>query len=288
MGLIEAILYGLVQGITEWLPISSTAHLRILPVILGQPDPGAAFTAVIQLGTTLAVIIFFAKDLGGAIKAWFNSLRGVGKDTVEAKLAWGVFYGTLPIMLIGFLFKSVIKSDEFRSLYVIATTLILNGILMAVAERVRRKRRSIEEVTVRDGIVVGLWQALALVPGMSRSGSTIAGGLFTGLDRTTAARFSFLMSVPSIAAAGFYELYQERAHILGSQLMPTIVATVVSFVVGYASIAWLIKYIAKQGFTVFVIYRIVLGLLLLSLIAAGRIAPVSMSPDRAKVETPVR
>ncbi|RYG45448.1 undecaprenyl-diphosphate phosphatase [bacterium] len=287
MGVIEAILYGIVQGITEWLPISSTAHLRILPALLHQPDPGAAFTAVIQLGTTLAVIIFFRKDLGQAIKAWFNSLRGIGKDTVEAKIGWGVFYGSLPIVILGFLLKGVIKSDGVRSLYVIAGTLIVNGILMAIAERVQTKRRTMEEVTVRDGFIVGLWQALALLPGMSRSGSTIAGGLFAGLDRTAAARFSFLLSVPSIAAAGFYELFQERKHILGSQLTPTLIATVVSFVVGYASIAWLIKYIAKKGFTIFVIYRIALGLVLLGLIAAGTIAPVSESPDQAKAETPV-
>ncbi|CAN5623346.1 undecaprenyl-diphosphate phosphatase [soil metagenome] len=301
MGLGEAILYGIVQGLTEWLPISSTAHLRIMTALLHHQDPGAGFTAVIQLGTTLAVIIYFAKDLGAAIRAWLRSLGGKGRDTHEAKIGWGVFWGSFPIMIFGFLLKDIIKSDAIRSLYVIAVTLIVGGALMGVAQRYderpdkgpddkgrRSHRRSLQDITVGDGVIIGFWQCLALLPGMSRSGSTISGGLFAGLDRVAAARYSFLLSVPSVAAAGFYELFQERHNIMGPQLGATVVATVVSFIVGYASIAWLIKFIAKKGVGVFVIYRIVLGVVLLGLIAGGIVSPISTSPDEKKVETPVR
>jgi undecaprenyl-diphosphatase len=272
--ILQAVVYGVVQGLTEWLPISSTAHLRVVPALLGWSDPGSAFTAVIQLGTILAVLIYFAKDLRDAIAAWFRSLRGIDRETPEARIGWGVFWGTLPIVVLGFAFKDTIKSDSIRSLYVVATTLILMGVGMFVAERFGKRMRSYEDVTVRDGIFMGLWQALALIPGMSRSGSTITGGLFSGLDRPTAARFSFLLAVPSIVAAGLYELYDEREHILGPNLTPTIVATVVSFVVGYASIAFLMRYLAKRGVLVFVAYRIALGIALLFLVSSGRIPAV--------------
>ena len=277
MDLIEAILYGIVQGLTEWLPISSTAHLRILPALLGKPDPGAGFTAVIQLGTVLAVLIFFRSDIAQALSAFFKSLRGEGRDTPEAKLAWGAFYGTLPILIIGFALKDLIKSNQVRSLYVIAGTLIFMGVVMLIAEKVGKQNRGKEDLEVKDGIIVGCWQALALLPGMSRSGSTISGALFQGLDRTTAARFSFLLSIPSITAAGVYELYSERKEIFGPLLMPALVATVVSFVVGYASIALLLKVIQKQGIGIFVGYRIVLGIVLLVLLSQGKL--VATEPE---------
>jgi undecaprenyl-diphosphatase len=280
--LIEAILYGIVQGLTEWLPISSTAHLRILPALLGKPDPGAGFTAVIQLGTVLAVLIFFRTDIAQALSAFFKSLRGEGKDTPEAKLAWGAFYGTLPILIIGFALKDLIKSNQARSLYVIAGTLIFMGVVMLIAEKVGKQNRDKGDLEVKDGIIVGCWQALALLPGMSRSGSTISGALFQGLDRTTAARFSFLLSIPSITAAGVYELYSERKEIFGPLLMPALVATVVSFVVGYASIALLLKVIQKQGIGIFVGYRIVLGIVLLVLLSQGKL--VATEPETAPGE----
>ena len=282
MDLIEAILYGIVQGLTEWLPISSTAHLRILPALLGKPDPGAGFTAVIQLGTVLAVLIFFRTDIAQALSAFFKSLRGEGKDTPEAKLAWGAFYGTLPILIIGFALKDLIKSNQARSLYVIAGTLIFMGVVMLIAEKVGKQNRDKGDLEVKDGIIVGCWQALALLPGMSRSGSTISGALFQGLDRTTAARFSFLLSIPSITAAGVYELYSERKEIFGPLLMPALVATVVSFVVGYASIALLLKVIQKQGIGIFVGYRIVLGIVLLVLLSQGKL--VATEPETAPGE----
>jgi len=283
--LIEAILYGIVQGFTEWLPISSTAHLRLLPVVLGRPDPGAAFTAVIQLGTVLAVLIYFRQDLARAITAWFKSLRGEGKDTPEAKLAWGAFYGTLPILVIGYALKDVITGSQARSLYVIATTLIVMGVVMLIAEKVGKQHRSSESIEVKDGLWVGLWQCLSLIPGMSRSGSTISGALFAGLDRSTAARFSFLMSVPSITAAGLYELYQERKEIFGPLFQPALVATIVSFVVGYASIALLMKVIQKYGIGIFVAYRVVVGILLLVLVSTGRIPAIDAGAEAARPET---
>ncbi len=281
MGIVEAIVFGIVQGLTEFLPISSTAHLRIVPTLFGWQDPGAAFTAVIQLGTVLAVLIYFAKDLGRAFSAWARSLTGKGRDTVDAQMGWAVFWGTIPVIVFGFLFKEQIKSNELRSLYVIAGTLIVMGVLMLVAEKFGKKDRDIGAVRVRDGIIVGLWQCLALIPGMSRSGSTITGAMFAGFDRSTAARFSFLLSVPSIAAAGLYELYDERAHILGQNLTPVIVATIVSFIVGYASIAFLIKFLQKHGVGVFVAYRILLALILLALLGTGTLQPQSGTPDEA-------
>ena len=280
--LLQAVVYGIVQGLTEWLPISSTAHLRVVPALLGWSDPGSAFTAVIQLGTILAVLIYFRSDLGRAIGAWFGSLTGKKKDTVDARIGWGVFWGTLPIVVLGFLFKDQIKSDQVRSLYVVASTLIFMGLLMLVAEKFGAKSRGMKRVTTRDGIFMGLWQALALIPGMSRSGSTITGGLFGGLDRPTAARFSFLLAVPSIVAAGLYELYDERTHIMGANLVPTIVATVVSFIVGYASIAFLMKYLEKKGIGIFVAYRIALGIILIVLVQRGTIPAVQASPDQGK------
>jgi undecaprenyl-diphosphatase len=280
--LIEAILYGIVQGLTEWLPISSTAHLRILPALLGKPDPGAGFTAVIQLGTVLAVLIFFRTDIAQALSAFFKSLRGEGRDTPEAKLAWGAFYGTLPILIIGFALKDLIKSNQARSLYVIAGTLIFMGVVMLIAEKVGKQNRDKGDLEVKDGIIVGCWQALALLPGMSRSGSTISGALFQGLDRTTAARFSFLLSIPSITAAGVYELYSERKEILGPLLMPALVATAVSFVVGYASIALLLKVIQKQGIGIFVGYRILLGIVLLVLLSQGKLVATQPETESGK------
>lgn len=271
MDLIQAILYGVVQGLTEWLPISSTAHLRILPSLVGWQDPGAAFTAVIQLGTLLAVLIYFRTDLAKIFMGWLRSISGKERGTLEARMGWGIVWGTIPIVVFGVLFQRAIKGS-LRSLYVVATSLIVVGIVMWIAERVGTQRRKIEDVGVRDGLWVGLWQAVALIPGASRSGSTISGAMFAGFDRATAARYSFLLSVPSVLAAGAKELVDARHEILGAQLTPTLVATVVSFVVGYASIAWLIGYLQKHSTAVFVVYRILVGVAILVLLQMGRIA----------------
>ncbi len=272
MDLVKAIVYGIVQGFTEWLPISSTAHLRIVPALLGWGDPGAGFTAVIQLGTVLAVLIYFREDLKAALAAWFKSLRTGDRSSPEARMGWAVFWGTIPIVLIGFASKKFIKSDEFRSLYVIAAALIVGGLVLLAAERFGKRNRQQDSVQPKDGMMVGFWQCLSLIPGMSRSGSTISGSLVAGFDAATAARFSFLLSFPSVAAAGLFELYDGRKDIGGAMLMPTLVATVVSFVVGYASIAFLLKYLQKHGVTVFVIYRLALGICLLALVSSGRIS----------------
>lgn len=284
MDLLEAVLYGIVQGVTEWLPISSTAHLRILPEILGKPDPGAAFTAVIQLGTLLAVLIFFRGELWRALKGWAGSFTNPQlRGTHEAIMGWAIAVGTVPIVVFGVLFKDSIKG-QLRSLYVVATMLIVVGILLWIAEKFAKQTRSLESFTVRDGLIIGLCQACALIPGASRSGSTMIGGLTLGFDRSTAAKASFLLSVPSIFAAGIKEFWDARQEILGAQLMPVLVATVVSFVVGYATIAWLIGYLQKRSVGVFVVYRVVLGIVLLVLLQTGKIEPMSgVSQEAANV-----
>lgn len=272
MGIVQAIVYGIVQGLTEFLPISSNAHIRIVPSLLGWDEPGAAFTAVIQLGTVAAVLIYFAKDLGKAISAWALSLTGKGKGTPEAKMGWAVFWGTIPIIVLGLALHTKIETT-FRSLYVIAAALIGMGIVMLLAEKFGSQKRKVEDVEVADGVKVGLWQVLSLIPGMSRSGSTISGALFGGFNREAAARFSFLLSVPSVLAAGLYEAFKERSHFSGELMMPTVVATIVSFVVGYASIAFFMQFLHKRGITPFVVYRVLLGVVLLALLQAGTIKP---------------
>ncbi|RYG20434.1 undecaprenyl-diphosphate phosphatase [bacterium] len=271
MGPLEAIVYGIVQGLTEFLPVSSSAHLRLTPVLFGWQDPGAAFTAVIQLGTTLAVLIYFAKDLGRAISAWAKSLAGGPKDDPDARLGWAVFFGTIPIVVVGFLLRDSIETT-FRSLYVVASAMLLMSAVMFVMDRLPEKR-SIETVTVNDGVIVGLWQCLALLPGMSRSGSTISGARALGYDRVAAARFSFLLGVPSITLAGLYEAVKERKNLDGAMLTPVAIATVVSFIVGYASIYWLMRFVQKRGIAPFVVYRVAIALLLIGLLATGRLSP---------------
>lgn len=274
MGLIEAIVLGIVQGLTEFLPISSTAHLRIMPVFFGWDDPGAAFTAVIQLGTLLAVLIYFWRDLARYLTAWVRSFASTAvAKTQEARLGWAIFIGTLPIVVLGVLFKDEIKGPQVRSLYVVAWSLIVMGVMLAFADRLGRKRKPAEQASVRDGLIVGLWQALALIPGASRSGSTISGALFVGFDRAAAARFSFLLSVPSVLAAGLLEVIDERKLILSENLVNVLVATLAAFIVGYWSIGALIRYLQQRSALIFVAYRIILGALLLALLWQGAISP---------------
>ncbi|HWA84261.1 MAG TPA: undecaprenyl-diphosphate phosphatase [Fimbriimonadaceae bacterium] len=286
MGIIQAIVYGIIQGLTEFLPISSTAHLRIFPTLVGWGDPGAAFTAIIQLGTVAAVIIYFGKDIKPAFLAWWNSLTGKKDyDQKEARLAWAVFIGTLPAVFFGLLLQHKIETS-FRSLNVIAGSLIVLGFVMLAAEKMGQHKRKVDDVGVKDGIIVGLWQCLALVPGMSRSGTTISGALFQKFDRIAAARFSFLLSIPAVAGAGLYEGFkavregkapiqagESPAAFAARQIHwgPTVVATIVSFIVGYASIAFFLQYLQRRGIGVFVWYRIVLGVALLVLVQQGMI-----------------
>lgn len=259
MGIVEAIILGLVQGFSEFLPISSTAHIRIVPAVLGWEDPGAPFTAAIQLGTLLAIVAYFWKDLVRTIRGWIISLGPKGdKGSPEARLGWAVFIGSIPIVVLGLAFQDQIE-HQLRSLQVIAWALIVVGVLMGIAEWVGRKERRTEDVGWRDGLIVGLCQAVALIPGASRSGSTITGALFLGFDRAEAARFSFLLSVPSILAAGIYSLWDHREVLLGPDQAAVFVANLVSFGSGYLSIAILLKMLARYGTAFFVGYRILLG-----------------------------
>jgi len=283
--LVQAIVYGIIQGLTEFLPVSSTAHLRIAPALLGWTDPGAAFTAVIQLGTILAVLIYFAKDLGKDVSAWASSIKDKSKrETPEAKMGWAVFWGSIPVAVLGVLLHSKIETT-FRSLYVIAFSMIVMGVVMLLAEQKGKRNRDVAQVEVQDGVTVGIWQVLALFPGMSRSGSTISGALFRGFDHAAAAKFSFLLSIPSITAAGLFEAFQARKELSGI-MMPTIVSTVVSFIVGYVSIAFFMNYLKKRGIGPFVIYRIVLGVALIALIQAKVLKP-DEGAKPLKTEVPV-
>jgi undecaprenyl-diphosphatase len=268
MDLTQAVILGIVQGLTEFLPISSSGHLYLVPVLSGWNDPGAGFTAVIQLGTLAAVLAYFRHDLFKISRALGAGIHGRPGEGPESRLGQALAVGTVPVCVAGLAGQRWID-NEFRSPWVVATTLIVLALALALAERVGTKRRGLESVTVRDGLVVGLWQALALIPGSSRSGSTITGGLFLGLDRASAARFSFLLSVPAILISGLYKLYQERNELLGAGLAPTAVATMVSFLSGYWAIAFLMRFVQTKSMTVFVVYRLLLGLVVLALAFNG-------------------
>jgi undecaprenyl-diphosphatase len=274
LDLFQAIVLGLVQGLTEFLPISSSGHLRIVPAFAGWEDPGAAFTAVIQLGTMAAVVLYFRNDLIRIARAWLRSLRDPSaRSELEARLGWYLIVGTVPIVIFGVAFSRQIENGA-RDLYLIGTTLILLGIVLLVAEKVSRRERDLTTITRRDAIVVGFAQALALIPGVSRSSATITAGLFLGMDRVSAARFSFLLSIPAVVLSGIYEL---RDVVDGSAagavgLGPTAVATVFAFISGYASIALLLRFLTTHTTAVFVAYRVLLGAAVLVLAATGTIA----------------
>lgn len=273
MGLLEAIVLGLVQGVTEFLPISSTAHLRIVPALLGWGDPGAAFSAVIQLGTVAAVLIYFRRDLWRLTVAALHSIASRRPfETTESRLAWFVVLGTLPIGIVGLIFKKAIET-QLRSLYVISGSLMVLAVVLFVYERIASHQRTLDQMTLKDGIVIGLWQCLALVPGASRSGTTITGGLSLGLKREDAARYSFLLSIPATTLAGIFEL----KHFLEAPEKPPtvalVVSTLVAFVSGMAAIAGLLRYLRTRTMLVFVVYRLLLGAALLGLLSAGILGP---------------
>jgi undecaprenyl-diphosphatase len=271
MDAFQAIVLGIVQGLTEFLPISSSGHLRIVPAFCGWDDPGAAFTAVIQLGTMAAVLLYFRKDLWNIARAWLRSLRDERlRGTLEARLGWYLILGTIPIAVLGLAFNNVIE-DHFRSLYLIGTTLIVFGAVMLWAERVSRRDREIDTLTGRDAAIIGGAQALALMPGVSRSGATISAGLFLNLTRTDAARFSFLLSVPAVVLSGLFEL-RHIGEGGGAPAGATALATLLAFVTGYASIAFLLRYLAHHSIAVFVGYRWLLGVVVLALAASGAIS----------------
>ncbi|HEV7427439.1 MAG TPA: undecaprenyl-diphosphatase UppP [Thermoanaerobaculia bacterium] len=271
MTIIEAIVLGLVQGLTEFIPISSTAHLLIVPSILGWGDPGAAVSAVIQFGTLLAAIIYFFRDIVRLIAGFFRGLitRRPLAD-VDSREAWLVIIGTIPIVVLGLLFKKHIEST-FRGLWIVTTMVIFVAILMQIAEAVakRRQLKDFDQMTVGDGVAIGLGQCLALIPGSSRSGSTIMTAIFRGIDRPTAARYSFLLSIPAVGGAGVLELFKER-HALGALgWTPIAVAIVVAFISGYASIWFLIRYLRTHTTHVFIYYRYVLGIAMIAMLVTG-------------------
>ncbi len=271
MSIIEAIVLGLVQGLTEFIPVSSTAHLEIVPVILGWGDPGAAFSAVVQFGTLFAALIYFAKDIIRLIAGFFRGLasRRPLADT-DSREAWLVILGTIPIGILGLLLKKYIEST-FRGLWVITTMVIVVAVLLQIAEVYARKRqlRAFEDMTVSDGVAIGIGQCLALIPGSSRSGSTIMAALFRRIDRPTAARYSFLLSIPAVGAAGMLELIHERSHLAELGWTPIIVSIAVAFISGYASIWFLIRYLRTHTTTVFIYYRYALGAVMIAMLVSG-------------------
>ena len=282
MELFQAVVLGIVQGLTEFLPISSSAHLRIVPALVGWDDPGAAFTAVIQIGTLVAVLAYFRHDIVRIGWAWTRGLierRPLAE--FDAQLGWMIIVGTVPIVVCGLAFKDAIETT-LRSLYVVATALIVLAALLAVAEwavrrrvAARRQPKQLADITWSDVVTTGVAQAMALVPGSSRSGVTITAGLFVGMSRETAARFSFLLSLPSVLAAGVYQLYAARSELFGStqDVAALVVATVAALVSGYAAIAWLLYYLRTHTTYLFIVYRLLLGGLLFYLLADGRVAP---------------
>ena len=275
MGWIEAVVLGLVQGLTEFLPISSSAHLRVVGEAFGWDDPGAAFTAISQIGTEAAVLLYFRHDIWRILTAWIASLGGRRKGDPDARMGWLIIVGTLPIVVLGLVFQNSIETT-FRDLRIVATALIVFSFVLYWADRAGAKRRQLDQLTVGHGIAFGLAQAMALIPGVSRSGGTITAGLFLGYTRSAAARYSFLLAVPAVLGAGFFQAYEAlTGDVAGAEVAwgPTILATVLAFAVGLVVIAWLLRYLDRGSFVPFVVYRIVLGLLILGLVFTGVLDP---------------
>ncbi|MFF3462822.1 undecaprenyl-diphosphate phosphatase [Streptomyces sp. NPDC002619] len=284
MSWFESLVLGLVQGLTEFLPVSSSAHLRLTAAFSGWKDPGAAFTAITQIGTETAVLIYFRKDIGRIVSAWFRSLFDKAmRQNHDAQMGWLVIVGSIPIGVLGVTLKDQIEGP-FRDLRITATMLIVVGIVIGIADRLAardetggrhrapKQRKALEDLGVKDGLIFGLCQACALIPGVSRSGATISGGLFMGYRRESAARYSFLLAIPAVLASGVFELKDamESDHVAWG---PTLFATVIAFVSGYAVIAWFMKWISNKSFMPFVWYRIALGIVIIALVTAGGLSP---------------
>jgi len=267
--IIKAIVFGIIQGLTEFIPISSTAHIRVIPALLGWSDPGAAFTAVIQIGTLVATLIYFRTDISYMVSGFINGLkkRDIFTDPYS-RLFVLIILGTIPISIFGITLKKYIEGD-FRGLYVISSSLILLAIVLLIAEKTMIKKKDITDISIKDGIIIGFIQSLALIPGSSRSGVTITGGLFRGLKREATARFSFLLSIPAVGLSGVYELYSERNTLLHENTLNLIIATVISGIFGYIAITFLISYLKTRSNMLFIVYRIVLGVIILVLLSIG-------------------
>ncbi|CAL9383074.1 undecaprenyl-diphosphate phosphatase [Streptomyces sp. enrichment culture] len=284
MSWFESLVLGLVQGLTEFLPVSSSAHLRLTAAFSGWHDPGAAFTAITQIGTEAAVLIYFRKDIGRILAAWTRSLTDKSmRHDPDARMGWLVIVGSIPIGVLGLTLKDQIEGP-FRDLRITATMLIVVGVIIGIADRMAardekggrhrapQQRKELENLGVRDGLIYGLCQAAALIPGVSRSGATISGGLFMGYRREAAARYSFLLAIPAVLASGAFELKDamESDHVSWG---PTLFATVIAFGTGYAVIAWFMKFISTKSFMPFVWYRIALGIVIIALVTAGVLSP---------------
>ena len=272
--LLQSIFLGFLQGLTEFLPISSSGHILVVPAILGWEDPGAAFTAVIQLGTEAAVLIYFRRDLWQIGTTWTASLRRPElRDELNARMGWYLIAATIPIAILGFAFQEQIENAA-RNLWLVGSMLIVFGIVLGVADNVGSRRRSVGQLSFRDGVLIGFAQSLALIPGVSRSGATISAGLFLGLERAAAARFSFLLAIPAVVLSGFFQLYKilSGEEAVGEPILNVAVATVVAFITGYAVIAWFLRYLSRNSFAIFVGYRLILGTGVLILTAAGLIS----------------
>ncbi|MDA3860710.1 MAG: undecaprenyl-diphosphatase UppP [Melioribacteraceae bacterium] len=282
MTFLEAVLLGIIQGLTEFLPVSSTGHLTIAGKIMGlvsneNPEHWTSFIAVIQLGTLLAIVIYFWKDLWGIfidfIKDNILKPKKFSSQSSNAKMGWLIILGSIPVAIIGLGFKDVIEGAFTKNLYVIATSLIVLGIILALAEKVGKFKRDLKDITWKDTLIIGFAQSLALIPGSSRSGTTITAGIFLGLKRETAARFSFLLSVPAILGSGLLEFYSSLEYIQFDGMMNLIIATLVSAISGYVTIAFLLSFLKKNSTMVFVFYRIAIGIIIFALIEVSIITP---------------
>lgn len=282
MSIIEAIILGLVQGITEFLPISSTAHLTIAGKMMGlinadRPEEWTAIIAIIQLGTLASILIYFAKDIYNIVLEFFRDnltqRKSFKQQSLNSRLGWLIIIGTIPVVIIGLGFKDLIEGALTKNLFVIATSLIVLAIILFIAEKTAKFNKKIEDVGIKEAIVVGIAQAFALIPGSSRSGTTITGGLFMGLNREAAARFSFLLSIPAIFASGILQLKEGLEFLSNEHLVAILVATVVSGISGYLAIDFLLKFLRKNSTTLFIVYRIAAGIIILALLFSNQITP---------------
>jgi undecaprenyl-diphosphatase len=274
MSWLQVVVLSVVQGLTEFLPVSSSGHLAIVSRLFFADDAGASFTAVTQLGTEVAVLLYFARDIARIVKAWFAGLFNAAARNADYRLGWYVIIGTIPIGVLGLLFKDEIRTGA-RNLWVIAIALVVFSAVIAAAEYFGRQTRHVEQLTWRDSVIVGLAQCLALVPGVSRSGATISAGLFLGQDRELAARFGFLLAIPAVFASGLFSL-PDAFHPVGEGMSASgpqlLVATLIAFVVGFAAVAWFLQFLVQHSMYWFVAYRVVVGAVVLALLGTGVVA----------------
>lgn len=275
MSWLQVIVLSIVQGLTEFLPVSSSGHLRIVSELFWGQDAGASFTAVVQLGTEFAVLVFFAKEIWQILTGWFRGIFNKELRGFDYRMGWMIIVGTMPVGIIGFFGRDLIR-DGLRNLWITATVLVLFSFVFILAEKYGKKERSFEELTMKDALVMGFAQCLALIPGVSRSGGTVSAGLFMNLDREVATRFSFLLAIPAVLASGLFSLPDAFAPAVGqaASAPQLLLGTVITFILGYVSIAWLLKFVAHHSFSWFAAYRIPAGLLVMALLAFGVLQPV--------------